>query len=152
MFATTPQFRDASVQPLDDPGHPHWRAIGLTWRRARVSLWRPGTTQQEPQTRLIDWRIPSTSYAEPSRAASHHFVGCDPRDGSGRISSPIESFDAARRRGVTRSGRVYELLGESLPASEARYVWDRHCEINGMGEWTDTTLQTSILLPSRPLP
>lgn len=30
MFATTPQFRDASVQPLGEPGHSYWRAVMLT--------------------------------------------------------------------------------------------------------------------------
>lgn len=30
MFATTPQFRDASVQPLGEPGHLYWRAVKLT--------------------------------------------------------------------------------------------------------------------------
>ena len=30
MFATTPQFRDASLQLLGEPGHSYWRAVSLT--------------------------------------------------------------------------------------------------------------------------
>jgi len=54
---------------------------------------------------------------------TYHFVGVV--DGFGRVSSPIDEFDANKMTGKTRSGREYHLVGPStaLP-EEAQYVLD----------------------------
>lgn len=96
------------------------------------------TVEEEPRLYLVGWRIVAAF-----RPVSHHFVGYDAHDGYGRVSSPIQSFDSAHRTGVTRSGRVYELVDESSPANQANAAWDHFCKKNGILEWTDSTLQVS---------
>jgi hypothetical protein len=41
----------------------------------------------------------------------YHFVGYDVRGYHGAVSSKIEQFDPVKMCGVTRSGRVYQLVG-----------------------------------------
>ena len=43
----------------------------------------------------------------------------------GRVSSPIVTFDAATMRGITHTGRVYELKGPPGLNMDAEYVLDR---------------------------
>lgn len=60
-----------------------------------------------------------------------HFVGRNVEECNGAVSSKIEQFDPVTMTGVTRSGRLYRLLG--LPGSDpdAEYVlsnWLRRCQ------------------------
>jgi hypothetical protein len=89
-----------------------------------MPIWSVGSIEDEPQVEIISWRIMQTE------AGTRHFVGCDPRDRSGRVSSAIQQFDPVARVGRTRSGRVYQLRGDSGYNGNAEYVWGRWCQIN----------------------
>ena len=105
-----------------------------------MPLWTFGTVESELHVRLMDWRVMEATYADSAEPCTQHFVGCDSY-GSGRVSSAIASLDIARRRGVTKSGRVYELIGRWGGHSNADYVWRSFCEINGIESWTDAYQQ-----------
>ncbi|WP_235590033.1 hypothetical protein [Burkholderia cenocepacia] len=74
-----------------------------------------------------------------TEAGTRHFVGRDPRDYSGRVSSAIQEFDVVALVGRTRSGRVYKLCGPSGFDSNAEYVWNRWCHINRVQSSEDVT-------------
>ena len=106
-----------------------------------MPLWTFGTVESEPQVRLSDWRVLEVTYLDGANPRTRHFVGCDHYDGSGRVSSAIASFDVVRRRGNTRRGRVYELVGRSGSSSNAEYVWGLWCRINAVATVTDVTAE-----------
>lgn len=108
-----------------------------------MPIWTFGTVESEPQVRLADWRVLEATYAESEKPCTRHFVGCDPYDGSGRVSSAIASLDIQNRRGITKSGRTYELAGRPGSNSNTEYLWDAFCRINGVVSSTDVS--TSVL-------
>ncbi|RQV26099.1 hypothetical protein DF132_11290 [Burkholderia cenocepacia] len=56
-----------------------------------------------------------------------HFIGYNMETMSGRASTPIVKFDPETRRGVTQSGRIYELIAESGVDFNANILWDITC-------------------------
>jgi hypothetical protein len=104
-----------------------------------MQVWTFGTVESEPQVRLSEWRVLEAGYVDRETPRSRHFVGCDSRDGTGRVSSAITSLDVLKRRGSTRRGRIYELVGRSGSSSNAEYVWDMFCRINGVTSTTDVS-------------
>lgn len=102
------------------------------------SIWRPASVQQEPETRLTQWRVFKVK-GLPDEAETIHFVGR--AEWEGRVCSPVQEYDPTTKRGVTRSGRVYELLGPSGHNGDAMYVWARWCHINNIEEVTDVTAE-----------
>lgn len=59
-----------------------------------------------------------------------HFVGRDRQESNGAVSSKIDRFDPVRMRGVTRSGRVYQLVGGPGFNADAEYVMQNWCRFN----------------------
>lgn len=106
-----------------------------------MTIWTFGTVESEPQVRLSEWRVLEVAYADGAIPRTRHFVGCDPYDGSGRVSSAIASLDILRRRATTKRGRVYELVGRSGSSSNAEYVWGVWCRIKEVASFTDVTAQ-----------
>jgi hypothetical protein len=86
-----------------------------------------------PRRELQRWRIFLTN------AGTRHFVGCSPGAWTGRVSSAIEQFDVVGRRGLTRSGRVYQLVGPSAFHPDADYVWQQWCSVNKVVSYDDIT-------------
>jgi hypothetical protein len=70
---------------------------------------------------------------------TRHFVGYNLTEREGRTSSSIVEFDPMTKRGVTESGRVYELVGSAGHNSDGIYTFNRWCEINGITEIVDVT-------------
>lgn len=108
-------------------------------------VWSCAPVSQRPQVVLIDWRIfevPLSGSAEPTR----HFVGYNITDREGRVSSTIVQFDSTTKRGVTESGRVYELRGRAGWNSDAEYTWSRWLGINGVlaTDISDVTAEIEI--------
>ncbi|BEH39280.1 hypothetical protein GTC3P0254_13980 [Burkholderia pseudomallei] len=60
-------------------------------------------------------------------------------DSSGRVSSPIVTFDPVTLQGTTQSGRVYELVGRKGWSLDGEYIWKRWCELNEVTSYTDVT-------------
>lgn len=98
-----------------------------------MPIWQSAPVAIDPQLTLTSWQILETD------SGTRHFIGADVRDGTGRVSSAISQFDAAACKGVTESGRVYQLRGPSAHCEDAHYVWQRWCKWNGVVEFTDVT-------------
>ena len=84
-------------------------------------IWLTRPVGEEPSITLTDWMIIETFEDTPSR----HFVGYNFAGREGRVSSPIVTFDPGTMRGVTHTGRVYELKGPPGLNMDAEYVLDR---------------------------
>ena len=85
-----------------------------------ASIWKPNDVTTEPHTRLTQWQVFNVK-GEPGGDDTIHFVGCALYEG--RVSSPVLTYDKTTCRGITASGRIYELV--SLPGynSDAMHVW-----------------------------
>lgn len=100
-----------------------------------VSIWATRSVEQEPETKLTQWRVYTVQNEDAP--PSMHFVGYTGYEG--RVCSAVQEYDSKTRRGVTRSGRVYELVGHSGHNGDAMYVWNRWLHINGDPKHEDVT-------------
>lgn len=80
------------------------------------SVWETAPVEDEPEVRLARWQV----YAV---GEGRHFVGYNLSWQEGRVSTAIQTFDPATRRGTTASGRVYELVGPPGPDSDGEWVF-----------------------------
>lgn len=103
----------------------------------RSSIWRPASVTQEPETVLTSWRVMEVELETGSEEYTTHFVGWASYEG--RVCSPVKNYDPSTRRGVTSSGRVYELRGGAGMNSDAMYVWSRWLSINGNPNYRDVS-------------
>lgn len=74
-------------------------------------------------------RLPALGGAE-----TLHLVGYAESCREGRVSSPVEAFDAATATARTRSGRAYVLAGPAGRNLDAEYVWHRWLRLNSVKE------------------
>jgi hypothetical protein len=98
-----------------------------------MPVWKPSPASELPKIPLSRWRIFETE------DGSRHFVGVDMFDSSGRVSSPIVTFDPVTLHGTTHTGRVYELVGRAGWSRDVEYVWKRWCERYEVTSYTDVT-------------
>lgn len=90
------------------------------------SIWRPASVTQEPETRLTQWRVMKVFADFNCNKETIHFIGSPEKwHGEGRVCSAVQEYDAKTKRGVTQSGRVYELVGDSGYNGDAMYVWSQ---------------------------
>jgi hypothetical protein len=87
----------------------------LTWASRDVAV--------QPKVWLTTWRVLETDYE------TRHFIGHSGEENIGRVSTPISSFDRAKRTGRTLNGRVYKLLGPPGLDEDAVYVWEHYSRI-----------------------
>lgn len=99
--------------------------IALARHLIEHSTWTVAPVSEEPEVRLSPWQI----YAVKD---SLHFVGQRPGWGEGRVSTPITSFDPETGRGITESGRIYQLVGPPGYDREADYVLMRWLHAQGL--------------------
>lgn len=100
------------------------------------SIWRPNSVDQEPETRLTNWAVFSVDLLGGDPTI--HFAGYTGHEG--RVCSPIKTYDPANKRGITQSGRVYELVPDRPGLNrDAAYVWNNWLRINGNPTFTDVT-------------
>jgi hypothetical protein len=105
----------------------------------KTSIWKPADILQEPETKLIDWQVYKV-YLDQMSEYTIHFIGYTFGEyGEGRVCSPVIEFDKNTMRGVTRSGRVYELVGKPGSNRDAQYVWHRWLGLNGSPEFVCIT-------------
>lgn len=70
---------------------------------------------------LRDWNI--LQVASEDGGMLEIFVGFSVKDGIGRMSTLIQSYDEANKTGITKSGSTYSLIGEpGMPHDDAIYV------------------------------
>jgi hypothetical protein len=98
-----------------------------------MPIWRPRPASELPRIPLSRWRIFEI------QDGSRHFVGVDMFDSSGRVSSPIVTFDPATMQGTTQTGRIYELIGRTGSSLNVEYVWTRWCELYEVTSYIDVT-------------
>lgn len=98
-----------------------------------MAIWTTRPVDTQPSLTLVRWRI---FQRENGRL---HFVGYCPENYEGRVSSAIQQFDPVTRRGVTQSGRVYELSGGSGFDEDAMYIWELWSRANGWESCRDIT-------------
>jgi hypothetical protein len=114
-------------------------------------VWRCSPVAEKPEVYLEDWavyevKLPWNEYR------TRHFAGTkiERRGGSGRVSTAIVSFDPATRRGVTESGRVYELVKQrSGLMLDADYTWNHWKSLHRAADVTDVTAEVKDLLSNR---
>lgn len=71
---------------------------------------------------------------------AQHFVGYCIERCNGRVSTRIVELNVAARTGLTKSGRLYRLVGWPGTDKDAEYVWLSFAGMLGDGEqWTDVT-------------
>ena len=104
-----------------------------------MPLWTAKPVSEQPEIILSKWRIFETP------EGTRHFVGKNlTGNGTGRVSSAITVFDKTSMTGVTRSGRVYQLLGDPGYNDAAAYVWGVWCAHNAVPKFEDITEQFSV--------
>lgn len=103
-----------------------------------MPLWKPAPVDQAPEVTMSEWRIMEVT-SPYWDGASRHFVGYNVTNGEGRVSSEIVEFDKEKMTGITRSGRVYQLVGPSGQDSDANYVWNRWKELNHVDSELDVS-------------
>lgn len=103
-----------------------------------MPVWSVAPIEDEPSLVLCDWRIYELRgvYGD---GISRHFAGSRVDERSGRVSSGIQIFDVAQRRGTTNSGRVYQLAGRPGWSMDAEYVWNAFCRIQAVRDVRDVT-------------
>lgn len=117
------EFTDEAGRPID--------LAKLAEIVEATSIWSVASVDVEPETKLTQWRVFKV-LAKDGLPESVHFVGYTGWEG--RVCSAVQTYDPKTKRGVTRSGRVYELVGQSGYNSDAMYVWSRWYTRNGLGD------------------
>jgi hypothetical protein len=88
-------------------------------------VWKTTSVTETPELNLSQWCV-----YEIDDNKDRHFVGYNETEGEGRVSSKIVQFDKESMRGITASGRVYQLVGNPGRNGDAAYVWARWKQIN----------------------
>jgi len=101
---------------------------------------------QEPTRTLDAWCVFEVPFDGPGQPWTRHFVGFRREGCTGQVSSPVEQLDPARRRGRTRSGRVYELAGSSGLNGDAFATWAQWKASRHIGDERDISLNVEALL------
>lgn len=105
-----------------------------------MSIWTVSPITETPEVDLEQWKVVEVE-SPYWDGRTRHFVGYNLTEGEGRVSSAIQQFDAETMQGITRSGRVYRLVGNPGHSSDAEYVWDRWCRINQAENEQDVTME-----------
>ena len=106
-----------------------------------ASIWKPDSVTDEPEVKLTQWRVYLVKADIDSTGDTIHFVGSvGYRYSEGRVCSPVQTYDPTTKKGITRSGRIYELVGQSGHNRDALYVWNRWLnKFNPIPEIVDLT-------------
>ncbi len=106
-----------------------------------MPVWNTRPVAEQPSLTLRNWGV--IQMPEGGR----HFVGWCLESREGRVSSPILEFDPSTLKGVTSTGRVYQLQGPPGLDGDAEYVRNRWLSMYGNPTWTDVTGE--IPVPAR---
>ncbi|MDR6482878.1 hypothetical protein ACOCG7_30895 [Paraburkholderia sp. DD10] len=86
-----------------------------------MGIWKSPPVELQPMVLLSCWQVMETD------EGFRYFIGHNMETMSGRVTTFIVKFDPKTRRGVTGSGRIYELVGESGVDTAANYLWAVTC-------------------------
>lgn len=108
------------------------------------NIWSQPPVAIEPEKWLASWQIyKAISSKYPMSNFGYHIVGFDVRGRHGAVSSKLEQFDPLKMRGITQSGRIYQLLGEPGVDPDAQYTlegWSKQNQVV-MQEATEEFIQ-----------
>lgn len=96
-------------------------------------VWQVAPVAAQSHVVLVRWQVMQLPSGE------RMFVGYAANIGEGRTSSAVVTFDVVALRGVTKSGRVYELEGPPGYDEDALHVWLAWLDINHHADWTEVT-------------
>ena len=100
-----------------------------------MAVWNITSVDETPELQLARWSI-----REVQPRGTRHLVGYNLTEDEGRVSSTITAYDPDRRRAMTESGRVYELVGRPGHDGDAEYVWRAWLRLLGEAvTWHDVT-------------
>lgn len=108
--------------------------------------WRIGRVEQEPTKTLDAWMVLEVPLDGHGQPWTRHLVGFRLEGTKGQVSSPVEVFDPATRRALTRSGKVYELGERAGLNADAFAVWGQWKRKFGIREERDVTVEAEALL------
>ncbi|GAB3656417.1 hypothetical protein [Ramlibacter alkalitolerans] len=108
--------------------------------------WRIERIEQEPTKTLDAWMVLEVPLDGPEQPWTRHLVGFRLEGTKGQVSAPVEVFDPATRRAVTRSGTVYELGERPGVNADAFAVWGQWKHRFGIREERDVTMLVEALL------
>ena len=95
------------------------------------NIWATASVEVEPEKWLDSWQVFTVVKAKGfADRFGLHFAGRNCRESNGAVSSKLEKFDPVTMRGVTASGRVYQLVGLPGFCDDAQYVLDNWCRFN----------------------
>ena len=101
-----------------------------------MGIWKATTVDITPELKLTQWRIFEVE-SSLWEGKSRHFCGYNLTEREGRVSSEIVSFNKENMTGITKSGRVYKLTGDSGFNKDALYVWGIWSARNDISECID---------------
>lgn len=105
-----------------------------------MPIWTVADVTDQPHITLWKWKV--VEFPDCAR----HFVGFALETQSGRVSSEILTFDESVMRGVTRSGRVYQLRGAASSfQADAEYVLAQWARFNGYDRWKDVSSEIATI-------
>jgi len=104
-----------------------------------MPIFLPPTVTDAPDERLRSWAV--FDVLVPALGERTRHVAGDVSDRSGRVSSPLVAIDDANRSVVTRSGRVYHLVGRPGLGLEGEYVWRQWLSISEARDVQDVTAE-----------
>jgi len=116
-----------------------------------MPVWNVQGIERRPSVTLEGWSVREVPLYGLDSPWTRHLIGYSREDGQGQVSSPVVSFDPGSGRAVTRSGRVYRLVGHPGPGLDAEYVWHRWMEFAAISQERNVTaeVQAEMILASR---
>jgi len=112
--------------------------MGGPFRLRGGYIWPIEAAESRPHVQLSMWRLYEVADAR-CEALSRHLVGYVLEREHAQVSSPVVRVDAESHCCVTRSGRVYELVGAPGHCEEASFTWDAWMHVNGISHAQDVT-------------
>lgn len=111
-------------------------------------VWKCAPVSERPEIVLTDWHVFEVKLPDRTER-TRHFAGQNVTDREGRASSAIVIFDATTARGITESGRVYQLQGHTGFTGDGEYTWNRWKSINAATDVVDVTVEIKELMKQR---
>ena len=103
---------------------------------------------ERPEIVLTDWLVFEVKL--PGRTErTRHFSGQNITDCEGRASSAIVTFDPKTGRGITESGRVYQLQGRTGFTGDGEYTWSRWKNINSVTDVVDVSVEIKKMMEQK---
>ena len=106
--------------------------------------WHSAPVSETPLVVLVGWHVFEVKLPDRTER-TRHFAGTTAREGHGKVSTPIVEFDPATWRGVTESGRVYQLENSAGLDINVTLAWDAWIRVHAATDLVDVTAEIKEL-------